>query len=285
MSSTAHRISLRHSVGWLRNQEAALSAVLPGTMSNNWRLPTSTTDVHHCLVLHLPSLQNRVSSTPTASTRPNREVSASNSASPHRVTSLFTVCQSHPNSSATSETVRPRRPTWSVAHRPARDVNKPRSGATPASCSANDPTPHTGSGHIQRRFRHRSRTGRPNAGKSTTRTSRSPLDHTLPPHPSHTGRGPRDRIVTLNLPLRSSSTPTRSTSPRPTSTSHIRLPSVSTGSSFSDVKCSTPDYGGPSLTINGYPTPPRIPKNQQTLLDVDVRASVCRVACLGQTMP
>ena len=30
---------------------------------------------------------------------------------------LFTLCQSHPNFSATSETVRPRRPTWLVAHR------------------------------------------------------------------------------------------------------------------------------------------------------------------------
>lgn len=32
----------------------------------------SISDVHHCFFLHRPFLQNRVSSTPTASTRPNR---------------------------------------------------------------------------------------------------------------------------------------------------------------------------------------------------------------------
>ena len=39
MSNTAQRIPARHSGGWDRNQEAALSAVLPGTMSISWWPP------------------------------------------------------------------------------------------------------------------------------------------------------------------------------------------------------------------------------------------------------
>ena len=52
----------------------------------------------------------------------------------------------------------------------------------PGSCSTNDPSAHSGFGHVQRRFRHRRRTGRPNAGKSTNTTALWPLDHTEPPH-------------------------------------------------------------------------------------------------------
>ena len=54
MSNTAQRIPSSYSGGWDRNQEAALSAVLPGTMSFNWRPPTSTTEVHHILVRQRP---------------------------------------------------------------------------------------------------------------------------------------------------------------------------------------------------------------------------------------
>ena len=172
MSNTAQRIPSRHSEGWDRNQEAALSAVLPGTMSINWRPPTSTTEVHHCLVRHLPCRQNNASSTPTASTWPTRDVSASNRASPQRPTSLFTVCHPQPDSAATSSTGRPSRPTCTVAHRAALDVNNARSGPIPGSCSTNDPSEHSEFGHVQRRFRHRSRTGRPNVGKSTSTTVR-----------------------------------------------------------------------------------------------------------------
>ena len=59
MSSTAQRIPPSQSAGCDRNQAAALSAVLPATMSISWWPPTSTTEVHHCLVRHLPRRQNR----------------------------------------------------------------------------------------------------------------------------------------------------------------------------------------------------------------------------------
>ena len=109
-------------------------------------------------------------------------MSASNSASPQRMTSLFTVCQSHPNSSATADTLRHRPPTCQVAHRPARDVNEARCGATERSCSTKDPTPQDGSAHIQRCFRHHSRTGRPNTEK--IHQPHRPV--TLRPHPPPT---------------------------------------------------------------------------------------------------
>ena len=63
MSNTAQRIPASHSAGRDRNQEAALSAVLLGTMSINCR-PPSTTAVHQNLVRHRPCRQNNVTSTP-----------------------------------------------------------------------------------------------------------------------------------------------------------------------------------------------------------------------------
>ena len=116
--------------------------------------------------------QQRFLSMPTAPTSPIRSVSAPSSASPQRTTSLFTVCQSQPNSEATSSTERPRPPTWTVTHRAALDVNNARSGPILGSCSMNDLISHPEFGHVQRRFLHRSRTGRPNAGKSTNTTLR-----------------------------------------------------------------------------------------------------------------
>jgi hypothetical protein len=79
----------------------------------------SVIEVHHCWVRNRPRRLNRVSSNPTASVAPIRSVSTANSASPQAVTVSLTVCQSQPNSVATSFTVRPLRPTWMVAHRPA----------------------------------------------------------------------------------------------------------------------------------------------------------------------
>ncbi len=259
MSNTAQRIPSRHSAGCDRNHEAALSAVLPGTISISWRPPTSTTEVHHCFVRQRPFRQNSVSSTPTASTWPIREVSACSSASPQRPTSRLTVCQSQPNSPATSSTDRPSFPTWTVTHRAALDVNSARSGPIPGSCSTNDPTPHPGCGHIQRRFRHRNRTGRPNAGRSTNTTVRYPSEHTRLPQPPQTGRGRRERITTTNgSSPPPSSTPTRSTLPRPTSSSHMRVGSASTGVLLPRMCFSTADYGGPLLTSGGF-QPRKIP--------------------------
>ena len=152
-------------------------------MSISWWPLTSTTEVHHCLVRHRPWRQNNVSSTPTASTLPTRSVSASSSASPQRPTSLFTVCHPQPSSAATSSTERPRRPTPTVTHLAARDLNNARSGPIVGSCSINDLTPHSGFGHVQRRFRH------PNTNRPTERRQihqhHTPI--TLRPHQPATG--------------------------------------------------------------------------------------------------
>ena len=76
---------------------------------------------------------------------------------------------------------------------------------------------------------HTSRTGRPNAGRSTSSTPRSPLDHTSPPQPPQHGRRCRHRTCTRNRPPAASSTPSTSTSPSPTSNSQTRVGSHSTG--------------------------------------------------------
>ena len=173
MSNTAQRIASHHSVGCDRNQAAALSAVLPPTMSN--RLVAANVDDRGAPNLGAPPAfppEQRFLSMPTAPTSPIRSVSAPSSASPQRPTSLFTVCQSQPSSAATSWIGRPRPPTWMVTHRAAREVNNARWGPILGSCSMNDLISQSVFGHVQRRFRHRSRTGRPNAGKSTNTTLR-----------------------------------------------------------------------------------------------------------------
>ena len=153
-----------------------------------------------------------------AETIPNRHrtraTSVSNSASPQRMTSLFTRASHTP-------TLRP--PPTPSTHEdppargdppPARDVNKARSGAISPSICANDPTSHTSSGHIQRCLRHHSRTGRPNTGR--THQPNQPIAFGPPPS-HHTPRAPAGVHKTgsspLSRPPRTSSTPTRSTSP------------------------------------------------------------------------
>ena len=103
----------------------------------------------------------------------------------------------------------------------------------------------------QRRFRHRSRTGRPNAGKSTNTTVRSPLDHTGPPQASQDGRGLRERITTPSgAPSPESLIPTRSTSPRPTNFSHMRAGiSFHRGPPASDVAYQQPIMEDPSSLL------------------------------------
>ena len=200
-------------------------------MSISWWPPTSTTEVHHCLVRHLPFRQNNVSSTPTASTVPTRSASASKSASPQRRTSSLTVCQSQPSSSATSWTGRPDRPTWTVTHRAARDVSNARWGPIVGSCSMNDLIAHSGFGHVQRRFRHRSRTG-VKAERRQIHQQGGAIP--LGPHRSATcltggaGHAGTDHHH-QGFPSPRSSIPTNSTSPRPTNFSLMRVGSVSTG--------------------------------------------------------
>ena len=76
---------------------------------------------------------------------------------------------------------------------------------------------------------HTSRTVRPNAGRSTSATARSPLDHNGPPQPPHGGLRARRRMCTRSGSPASSSTPSTSTSPSPTNSSQTRVGSHSTG--------------------------------------------------------
>ena len=222
-SGTAHRIASRHSDGWFRNHLAALSAV----PARHYVQELVTANVHHrgapplLPPPALPPEQGLVHPYCFHGTEPRnigfqQRVSPPDDLTVHRVPNYIPTLRPPPTPCA------PDAPPaeWPTAQREASTspVPAPPTGPVPQ----DDPTAHVGSGHIQRRFCHRNRTGRPNAGKSTKRTSLSPLDHTLPPHPTHTGRGPRNRIVTLRRSPANSSTPTRSTSPSPTSrASHI----------------------------------------------------------------
>jgi hypothetical protein len=88
----------------------------------------------------------------------------------HRVVDRVIVCQSQPSSDATSLTVRPCRPTCSVAHRPARSVITNRDAAIPGTSSIHVPVVRVSFGHDQRRLRHTNRVGRRKHGRSTSST-------------------------------------------------------------------------------------------------------------------
>ena len=97
-----------------------------------------------------PFRQNNVSSTPTASTWPTREVSASRRASPQRPTAPVTVCQSQPSSSATSSTDRPSFRQTDPVSRPRRSpTERPSMSTTPAPDQSPDPVPRTTGAHTQ----------------------------------------------------------------------------------------------------------------------------------------
>ena len=121
------------------------------------------------------------------------------------------------------------RPAWRVTQRPARVVNRSRGGPITGSCSVTVPAAHSEFGQRQRRLCHTNRVARPNAGRSTNSTVRSPLDHNGPPQASQPGRGARRRTCTPNGSPTSSTTPHTSTSPKPTNNSHMRVESTSTG--------------------------------------------------------
>ncbi len=148
---------------------------------------------------------------------------------PRASTARFAVCQSQPNSAATSAPGRASRPTATVAQRPARAVSAARAGAICSSTSVNVPTTQFAAGQRHRHLCHTRRTGRPNTGRSTNPTRLVPFDHTDPPQPPHGGRGAPLRMCTPNGPPGASSTPRTSTSPRPTSNSQIRVGFSSTG--------------------------------------------------------
>ena len=113
------------------------------------------------------------SPTPRVSTPSKRDSSASIASNNgamlrHTVRQLAPSCRAIPATEACS------RPTCRIAHQHARLVNSARGGASCSFCSVKVPTGQEGSGHLQVRFRHNSRTGRPNAGVSTKPCIRRP---------------------------------------------------------------------------------------------------------------
>ena len=97
-------------------------------------------------------------------------------------TASLTVCQSHPSSLATSATLLAQRPTWAVTQRPARSVIAIRGAAIRGSCSVQLPIAQSGSSQRHRRLCQCSRVGLPKAGRSTSTTSRQPLNWATTPH-------------------------------------------------------------------------------------------------------
>ena len=232
-------------------------------MSRSWPRPTSTMPLPQALVRNRPRRIIKCSSRPSADTREIRSVSASSSAAPQRLTAELTVCHTQPSSAATSLSGRPR-PAWRVAHRAARAVNSALAGAISAACSVALPASQPPRGQRQRRLCHTSRTGRPNAGRSTSATGRSPSDHNSPPHPPHGGLGTRRRIRTRSGAPSLSSMPSTSTSPNPTSSSHMRVGSAySTGILHGSATVDSADSGGSLAFSRGPLRPPLRPHSRR----------------------
>ena len=247
-------------------------------MSRSWPRPTSTMLVPQVLVRNRPRRIIRCSSRPSADTREIRSVSASSSAAPQRLTAELTVCHTQPSSAATSLSGRPR-PAWRVAHRAARDVNSALGGAISRAASVTVPAPQPRLGQRHPRLCHTSRTRRPNAGRSTSTTARSPSDHNTPPQPPHGGLAARQRTCTRNGPPPSSPTLSTSTSPSPTNSSHMRVGSYSTGILQSFDGLLNADSGG-SLAFNRGPSRSSLrPQTRRAVFQGGVRVS--RRAQLG----
>ena len=218
-------------------------------MSRSWPRPTSTMLVPQVLTRNRPRRIIKCSSRPSAATSEIRSVSASSRAPPQRCTARLTACHPQPSSAPRSLSGRPR-PAWRVAHRAARDVSSALGGAISRSASVTVPAPQP---RLGQRHRRTSLAGLPNAGRSTSTTARSPSDHNGPPQPPHGGRAARQRTCTRNGPPPSSPTLSTSTSPSPTSNSHMRVGSYSTGILQSFGGLLNADSGG-SLAFNRGPS-------------------------------
>jgi hypothetical protein len=113
------------------------------------------------------------SSTPSRATPANRVSSSAARArigwiERHTVRHVVPSCRASPEIEACS------RRNCSIAHQHARAVSNARGAATCGSCSVNIPVGQAGSGQVQVRLRHRSRTGRPKHGVSISSTNRRP---------------------------------------------------------------------------------------------------------------
>ena len=166
------------------------------------------------------------------------------SAWPWATTASMTVCQSQSSSSATSETVRPSRPTCTVAHLPARSVIAAAGAAIRGSVSVNVTTEQPAFGQRHRRFDHTSRVRRPKHGRSASSTSSTSWAWTPPPQPGHTGRSARV-VIAIRTNRGHSPTPMTLTSGRPTSSSHMRVGSVSNRGSSIRMRKTHPESSSP----------------------------------------
>jgi hypothetical protein len=215
---------------------------------------TSTIEVDHAWVRHRPWRAKSTSSTPRASTAPTRPWSASSRAVPYATTASLMECQSAPSSAATSLTARPARPTWTVAHRPARSVTDSRGAAIRGSSWVQDPTRHHRRGQCQRCLRHRNVTGRPKHVRSTRSTTERSLTHARSPQPGHGGASTRDSTVITRHPTRGSRTSSTFTAGRPTSSSHARVALNTAGAPRARRRQTSPSSQGPCYA-SGTPTP------------------------------
>ena len=154
-------------------------------------------------------------------------------------------------------------PAWRVAQRPALAVSLPRGGAISGSCSVTVPASQPRLGQRHRRLCHTSRTARPNTGRSTNSTARSPSDHNGPRHASQASLGARRRMCTRSGTPASSSTPSTSTSPSPTNSSQTRVGSHSTGI-LQIIGCLfSADSGGSLAFSRGRLPPPLRPHSRR----------------------
>ena len=145
------------------------------------------------------------------------------------MTASLTVCQAQPCSEATSHTERANRPTWAVIERPTRSVIDFLGAAIAGETSVNDRPGQSGSTQTNLRLCHTVTTGRPKYTMSTRSTSRRSLGTASTPH---TGQPTGAGIVSMwtsSMPSSRRPTARTETPGSPTSSSHLRVGSVSTG--------------------------------------------------------
>ena len=167
----------------------------------------------------------RTTSRPTRPRRRCRSGPGRRSAAvPHTATASITVCQSQPSSTATSATLRPCRPTCTVAHRAS--PRRQRAPRRPDRRVGLGPRPATRSGIATAAWATPAAPG-----------DRTPADRPASPRGGHdhapASRTPRSSAcpAVVSIVIRShrghSPTPTTRTSGRPTSSAHMRVGSVS----------------------------------------------------------
>ena len=120
--------------------------------------------------------------------------------------------------------------TANLDRRPPPGAVSQRGTAILASCTVHDLVGQSVSRQHHRCLRHTSRAGRPKHGRSTSTTSsRSLIEPRVPQRRHHACSSSLDSTFTMIGPPGRSSTPRTFTSPKPTSSSHMRVGLHSTG--------------------------------------------------------